>query len=430
MQLFTIFRIPNLIYNQKVLHSHQILLYGKSRLILAGVCIIILLGSFATSRVYLPPSLSSFNQLVMPVAAAASATDTASGINSGTERESQSTATPSLREALSSIIDFSHTKITSSNDTGLEAILPLKDGLIWHISVNSIPHVVYTPTQQDLQRVRATGEPLYNVNVRKTITDNDISSSAMFFVPYSAIQFFSSSPSPSGKTIEEGSAGEGGSKDGGGEKGDPVDKANDARGQVEGVVGVIHGWLEDTNAPILETSGGKLISRFLEIYDVIGKLADLGMFGKKIYEAYKELKKYDECRKGGLPQFSDESAKRTEDYVTNAKMDIVVNFLMNYESELLIKVIETGGPLWQALAYPVSKYGDKVFEDIIKDDLNLIKQVSPCTDKPEKLTDEQKQRFQECLLLLHKNLKNFAMNDCLNKKETTPPLQQFVPNSH
>ena len=398
---------------------------------------IILVDSIAVMRFQSSPFS---NEMIKPAAAAAVDRGAASTGSSGTEGTQSSSLS-----ILSSIIDFSQLKVISTNETGLEAILPIDDGVIWHISVNSIPHILYTPTQQDLQRVQSTGEPLYNVNVRKTITDNDISTFTVFFIPYSAIQSSAStsqkdigsmrdlgtsdSASSSSRTAEEkGSSGQtNGKAEGGGEEGDTIGKANAVRGHVEGVVGILKEWLEDKKSPIFETSAGKSISRYLEIYDKIALGLDAGMFGKEIYDAVKKLQKYDECRKKGLQEFADNNANRAEGYVTEAKMDIVVDFLMKFGSEVMLKVIETGGFLGKTLAYPISKYSGKVFEDIIKDDMSRIEQVSPCVNLSEKLSDEQKEQYQQCLLLLHKNLKNFAMNACLNKKGSSPPLKQFVP---
>ena len=130
----------------------------------------------------------------------------------------QSAATTSASATpLPSIFDLPKMKIISSNASGYEAEAPLQNsnGLVWHISVNTKPHVQYAPTQQDIQRIQSTGQPLYNVKTQNAITTNTISSKISFFVPYSALTGSSSTTSTPGTHIPHQSQPYGGGNFGG-----------------------------------------------------------------------------------------------------------------------------------------------------------------------------------------------------------------------
>jgi hypothetical protein len=408
-------------------------MYRKS--FLSAIFILVLIGSFASI---------TFSSLLQIKSAEAQVSN--SGIGDSTQGTAGQASSPS---SLSYLFDPSNIKVVSSYDTGYEAISPMGNELVWHISMNSVPNVRYSPTQQDMARISATGDPLYNVNVEHTITSDTISIKASFFVPYTA---FSSTVGVSSSSdtshsyfplrsvikeikpqllsqstlasqvvpvAEASQSGESQSQSGTSSNEGPVTTGNKVRETLEGVIGVFHEYAEAVNSPI----GKGFFERYEKYYEKwLSPLLDLGMYGKEILDVRKEIKEAKACLENSLIKLSPEEEKRMQDAVHSEEIELAVDLWAKGIVTFLSKIIGSGSKSAEII---VSWYADKVFKEIIDHELAYIKKLySGSCVKP--VSTQEKENLQNCILLKEKTLKTFAINSCLNQAGKAPPLQKFT----
>lgn len=310
---------------------------------------------------------------------------------------------------------------SSSTDTGFEGTikLPTQPPISIHLSMKFTPYTRYSLTQADLNLLHATGIPVFNFQVNRQFIGNQFTSQMKFFIPYDSLpldvvaKLRSLSPQPSSTGLpyqnlklissnpsiitaqnngmftniaEEAPAG--GGESSGGES-TPIKLFNyyndRVRESFEGVAGVIVQNSEDPELGLQQYFGLKVPEGGVNLNDYLQKLGDvldaLGLV-KEAFEIHEAANDIKDCLENPAVFNNNFVNQKMEEKTYNDAVSDAFWTLGTKGWTVLVSKMNVGlEKVGEMILLPVSKLGEKVFGDAVKQDIGFAKKLVGGTGK-------------------------------------------------
>lgn len=317
-------------------------------------------------------------------------------------------------------------QLTFVNGTGYQGRVFPNDKLEVDITINFKPHGKYVPTDQDVEDIQQSDFPMLNLQHERTFPDDrTMISKWNFITPVELTGSDSSSltdaafvvnqadhPTAPKITFVDDSGKNPGPVTGSPIPGKGVKKAVDT---VEGVIMEI--W------KLQGTYSGTGAEFFHEVWKYSGWSFDFAVAGFEFQDMKDKIQTAKDCVKS--QKFGSEDIRQiTLQHIDDAGQDIMEAMLVKFFTSTVWKVVgnKTPSPWFPIAKLALSKYADSVVNPIIKMNIDYINKIANCSEFKVKAPVPTEA---ECLVLLKKNLKNFAQNGCLPAVGTPPPLKKF-----